>query len=256
MLNPSVAATQKEPTACGTRVLTELDWLAPVVALHELVRAEMPDNQRHFLLPKPPEYFRALLTGKTGVLLGAFVNGDLIGSMALVWAETFAAALAAGRITYPDTDGRLTKLYRKGGTAVIQAMGLRNIHSGHGLSRSLLQAAIGLAGQRGCSHLCAQVAEQNALSWLRFLDQDFAIIAAWTGGHRRYLLRWLSSKDRAKLIRRSAPGDRLSFSKDYAQLPALLAQVTSVAAQGRIVFINNQQNESGALSFVFGHASF
>ncbi|MDD5585906.1 MAG: GNAT family N-acetyltransferase [Alphaproteobacteria bacterium] len=234
----------------GVGVLSGEIWLETVTALHEKVRAEMPESRRHFLLPKPPEYFRDLLNGKNGILFGAFADGELAGSMALVWEDSFAAARAAGRVTFPDTEGRLAKKYRKGSVGVIQAMGLQGAYMGRGFSRLLLQAAIDRAAQRGCAHLFAQAAEQNTLSWLRFLDQGFAIATAWTGGHRRFLLRWLSPEDRARLLRKNASVERRVFSKNYAQLPALLAELAARLAEGKIAFLDDR-NDSGGLPFVF-----
>ena len=121
-----------------------------------------------------------------------------------------------------------------------------------GFSRTLIQAAIDQAKRHGCAHLFAQIAEQNTLSWLRFLDQDFAILAVWTSGHRRFLLRWLTPpEEKTQLASRAGPADLHSISKDYEQLPPLLAQLEARLEQGEMVFLDNRPDEAGALRFVF-----
>ena len=248
---PSGKTRPKKRSAYEVRILSGLDQLERVTALHEQVRAEMPDTQRHFLLPKAPEYFRDLLTGKIGVLLGAFAEDELVGSMAVVWAASFASAHAEGRLTCPDSEARLAKKYRAGSAGIIQSMSVQSAYLGRGFSRTLIQAAIDQAKRRGCAHLFAQIAEQNTLSWLRFLDQDFAILAAWASGHRRFLLRWLPPEEKTRLINHAGPTDRHSIGKDYAQLPALLAQLEGRLEQGYMVFLDNRPDEAGALRFIF-----
>ncbi len=238
----------------GVQVLHGDGWLAAVVATHERVRTGMLPQQKHFLLPKPASYFHDLLNGIGGVLFGVFADDELVGLMALTWAASFLNAKAKGRLTAPDRSGQLNKKYGKGRVAIIQSMGLISPYMGRGFSRVLLQAAIDKARQNGCEHLFAQVAEQNSLSWLRFMDQGFAIVAAWVDGHRRYLLRWLPPEDKAKLLKHAKPADRVSYGKNFEQLPALMAQLTAHVEQGRVAFLDNRLEQTGAFNVVFGPA--
>jgi hypothetical protein len=250
-----MGAVQKPPPppaaiANGVAILSGEKWLQTVTALHKRVRAEMPDSKRAFLLPRTPDFFRSLLTGKAGVLFGLFAGAELVGSMALLWADSFSGAREEGLITYPDADGRLAKKYRKGSVAVVQAMGLLNAYMGRGGSRALVQKALECARSHGCAHVFAQIAAQNTLSWLRFLDRGFAIAATWTSGHPRFLLRWLSPEDKAKLLRNSATIERHVYGNNYAQMPALLTELKARLGQGKLAFLDDRQ-DGGGLPFVF-----
>ncbi len=246
--------TMGQTPSHGVQVLRGDGWLGAVVATHERVRDGMLPHQKHFLLPKPASYFRDLLNGIGGILFGVFSDDELVGSMALTWTDGFQDAKAKGRLTAPDKNGRLNKKYGKGRAAVIQSMGLVNPYMGRGFSRVLLQAAIENARQQGCDHVFAQVAEQNTLSWLRFMDQDFAIVSAWIDGHRRYLLKWLAPQEKEKLLKRAKPADRVSYGKSFAQLPALMAQISANVEKERMAFLDNRFGETGALNVVFGPA--
>ncbi len=239
----------------SSRTLVGEDWLDRVMALHAQVRAEMPESQRHFLLPKPPEYFRDLLTEKTGALVGVFVDEKLAGFMAVVRTESFAVAHAAGRITCPDDDGRLAAAFGVGEVGVCQSMCVLNAYLGRGMSRLQVQAAVAWARRHECRHLFAQVADQNMLSWMRFLDEDFSIVATWESGHRRFLLRWLPPEEKARQLRDATPLGLHVFRKDYAQVPALVAELTAKVQRGHIVFLDNMAHEAGALRFVFGQVA-
>lgn len=237
------------PATDGVHVLSGETWLKQVVGLHFQVRAEMPDSQRHFLLPKKPEYFGELLNGKTGVLLGAFVEGQLAGFMAVTRSENFAAAHAENRITCPDDDGKLAKAFGDGAVAVGQSMCALVAHMGRGISRTLIQNAAVWARQNDCAHLFAQVADQNITGWMRFMEQNFAVIATWESGHRRFLLRHMSAEERAEKIRH-AVGQHV-YRKDYAQIPALVAEINAKLEHGYIAFLDDKPAEAGAMHFVF-----
>lgn len=233
------------------QILTGQEWAAPAAAFHARVRAEMPESQRHWLLPKPPEYFSALLAGKNTAFLGILDDGQLAGFMGLLRVENFAAAHADGRITCPDDAGTLGKAFGQGGVAVCQSLCVSNAYLGRGFSRALVQAAGNWADAQGCAHLFAQIADQNLLSWLRFMQQDYALVTTWVAGHRRFLLRRLQPAEKAALLKKAKPADRHSFRKEPAQMPALLAQLTARLESGRIVALD-QPDDRAALHFVFG----
>lgn len=248
----NVHATRWDASGHGARILNGTAWLKPVVALHENVRASLPEHQRHFLLPKPESYFRDLLNGIDGMLFGFVADEELVGSMALVLCNSWQDAVSKGKLTAPDETGKLKKKYGKGHIGIIQAMGLTPPYVGRGLSRLLLQAAVHQAAETGCAHLFAQIAEQNTLSWLRFMDQDFAIVKAWTDGHRRFLMRWLPPAEKARLVKKAKPADRMSYAKTYAQMPAILAQLNARLKQNRMALLDTQSQSVGALNVVFG----
>jgi GNAT superfamily N-acetyltransferase len=234
---------------CNGRILTGSEWLDTVLALHNRVRAELPESRRHFLLPKTSDYFRALLEGKGGYLIGAFADDELVGSLALAINDSLASAHTTQRLTCPDANGHLAKTYGKGTVGVLQSMGVLSPFMGRGVSRALLQTALTKATRQGCAHVFAQIAAQNTLSWLRFMDRDFALIATWVSGHRRFLLRWLPPEEKTARLHHAA--HREGFIKNYSQMPALLAELTAELEQGRIVVPDNTPEEPGALSFVF-----
>ena len=235
--------------ADGVQVLTGEGWLDRVVAVHTQVRAEMPESQRHFLLPKPPAYFRDLLLGKTGALLGVMAQDDLVGILGVVKVESFAKAHAEGLITYPDDDGLLGDFCGVGAVAVAQSLCVLNASMGRGLLGHLVQGAVTWAGQEGCAHVFAQVADQNVMSWIRFMNQSFALLASWESGHGRFLLRWQTPIEKTASLHH-AKGYHI-YRKDYAQIPALLAELRGKVEQGFTVLLDNKADEAGALRFVF-----
>lgn len=241
----------KPPQTRGVHLLKGEHWLDPVFALHQQVRAEMPESNRRFLLPKPRDYFSGLLAGKSGVLFGAFADDALVGSLSLLFHDSFAAAHAAGRLTCPDADSRMAKKYGRSAVAVIQSMGVQDAYMGRGISNALLEAALAEAGKQGSAHVFAQIAAQNTLSWLRFMAMDFALMATWTDGHRRFLLRHLSGKEKERILRRRSKTGRQSYPKTYSQIPIILIQLITQLEQGRVVFLNNDPDTSSALNFIF-----
>ena len=245
---PKQASVQASP-ANGLQVLSGDIWLARVVELHNRVRAEMPETQRHFLLPKHPSYFQDLLSGKTGALLGVLVHGELAGFMSVVRLDSFAAAHAQNRITCPDDHGHLAAAYGKGAVAVAQSLCVLNAYMGRSFSRTLVQGAVTWARQQGCPHLFAQVAEHNLMGWIRFMDQDFAIVATWESGHRRFLLSWQAPEERAALLRH--PKGQHVYRKDYAQIPALLTELRAKLEHGQTVLLDTRAGEGGAMHFTF-----
>lgn len=247
----SSSPDQRAAPQNGVYVLSGTTWLDRVVALHEQVRSEMPEDQKHFLLQKSVSYFRELLTGATGLLFGAFANGELVGTTSLVWADSFEAACGAGKLTVPDPHKRLKKKYGKGRLGIMQSMGICSTGTGRGFSKALIQIVIEAAQKHGCAHLFTQIAEQNSLCWLRFLDHDYAIVTSWEKGHRRFLLRWLSPLEKAKRLRRVKPSGRQSFSKKYDQVAILLTQMVAQIERGNEVFLDNKPNDHAALNLVF-----
>jgi len=241
---------KKSATENEIRILAGMHWHQAVMSLHKQVREEMPQEQRHYLLPRTPEYFRDLLTGKSGLLLGAFADGGLVGSMALSMANGWTEAKERKLITFPDKSGALAKKYRKAAICVFQAMGLRQAYMGRKLSCSLLRAGIKAAVDYGCTHLFAQTAEQNALSWLRFMERGFAVIAAWSGGHSRFLLRWLPPEEKARLLLSATPENVEKYAKSYVMIPMLTARINAGTAQGKTVFLASNNRESEFLTLV------
>lgn len=235
-------------------VLSGADWLDSVEAIHKKVRAALSKDEQHFLLPKERAYFQALLLGEAGLLFGAFVGGQLAGTASLVWADSVEQALSAGKLTAHDANGKLKKKYGKGKVAVIQAMGVSKDFAGNSLSKWLLKAMVEKAVEMECKHIFAQVSARNTLSWLRFLDQDFAIVSTWRSDHNRFLLRWLCPQDKAKFLRRVKPMDRLTYNKDCNALPVLVTQLTRRLELGCTACL--EPGESDVLSVVYRQPPF
>jgi len=244
-------ANSKTANRQRARILSGASWLGSVLSLHLQVRSDLPRPQSHFLLPKTAEYFRKLLDGKGGVLFGLVSQNRLVGSMAVLRANSFEAARTGEILTCPDPQGKISASFGEGAVAAVQSLCVKNNHFGRGYSRALIDAAIQWAQDNGCRHLFAQVAAQNTLSWLRFLDHDFAIVSAWKYGHRRFLLRRVSPEEKEHLLRAAASADRHSYRKDYSQMPAALAELSSRLGKGHMVLLNNKHKEAKALPFVF-----
>jgi len=244
----TASRTVDRPTV---QILTESSWLEPLMSLHLQVRNEMPRAQSHYLLPKNLDYFRDLLAGKDGVIFGVFSKGCLVSSMAFVHAKSFATAHIDGKITCPDPSGELAQFFGNGTVGVIQSLCVRNNYLGRGYSRALIDAGVAFCKEKTYSHLFAQVAAQNTLSWLRFLDHGFGIVASWKSGHRRFLLRWFPPAEKARLIKAARPPDRHSYSKNYSQMPAALSELSAKLKKGYIILLNNKEEKSRSLPFVF-----
>lgn len=226
-------------------------WNQKALELHKQVRSEMPDDQRHWLLPKEIGYFDKILCGQNSALLGVLDGEMLAGFMAVLADNNFAIAHAEGRITIPDDGGKLSKLYGEGKVAVCQSLAVLNKYFGRGISRHLVRAYIEWAQTQKCQHLFTQIADQNFLSWLRFLQEDFALCGTWVAGHRRFFLRHLQPAEKSELVENAKPQDKHSFAKDQAIFPAMLTELTAKVASGKFVVLV-QPDDRAALHFVCG----
>jgi hypothetical protein len=249
---PQTAPTQQTLGGASTQILAGLEWLPKIMALHQAVRAEMPEAKRHVLIPKTEAYFRDLLTGKTGVVFGVVAQGKLVGFMNGVRCTSFGQAQAEGFLTCPDTDGSIAAAYGKGSVAVAQSLCVLNAFGGRGFSHALIRAFVVWGTHEKFTHLFAQIAQENAPSWMRFMSYDFAIVDGWIGGHKRFLLRWMSASEKAAQMGRATTSDLHSVNKDYAELPALLAVIGAMLPRGRIVMASGAEPSSTKLDLVFG----
>jgi GNAT superfamily N-acetyltransferase len=234
------------------RILSGLGWLDQVVAVHRAVRAEMPPAQRHCLMEKSEAYFRDLLTGAKGVLFGVVLGEQVVGFMGVVRQPSFAAAKAAHAITCPDEDGQLAAVYGDVPVAVAQSLCVLKAHGGKGYSHALIKAVAAWAEAEGYAHLFAQIAQENVVSWMRFLANRFAIVAGWTSGHARFLMRHMSQAEISRQMGRALKSDLTSVKKDYAELPALLVVIGAMLRKKRIVLAHGAEPSSDRLNLVFG----
>ncbi len=252
-LNPGEEGTGLAATPV-VQILSGLAWLDDVAALPDVVRASMAEAHRHWLLSKPRSYFEGLLTGATGLLIGALVRGELAGFAALVASEDFASARRLGQVTYPDPEGRANAAYGQGRVGVVQSLCVRRDYLGRALAGSIIRAAVEESRRQGRGHIFAQMADQNALSWMRFLGEGFGLVGTWETDCRRFLMRWFPPEERAAMLADAGLADRRLYRKDYGQIPALVADARHQVEAGRIVLLHDRPEEPGALHVVFCRA--
>ncbi len=246
------AAWQPEPSFFGklgtkgrVQLLQGAEWLAPIMALHHRVRTDMPEAEKKFLLARPADYFRPLLQGEGGCALGAIVGGKLVGMVAVRTADHFTAAQAKTLVTYPDADGAVAALCKEQKVAVLQSLCLHGNWTGQGYSRALIEAALLWCDRQGIGQIFAQTAEANSLCWLKFLQQDFAILGQWTNGHSRYLLKRLTPREKMKKLLEALPQDRILLNKDYSVLATAIAQLSQRLKAGGMLVLD--QRAGGAV---------
>ncbi|MDX9690493.1 MAG: GNAT family N-acetyltransferase [Proteobacteria bacterium] len=165
-------------------------WLDVVEDLHIRIHSEIPQEHKHALLPRTRSYFQELLTGNNGALWGVFdeETNNLVGMCAVQLCPNWVAAKVAGRITYPDLDGYFWRLCAEDRVAVIQSLGVLRSSHGKRMAQGLIQDACLWAYSQQCTHVFAQIAQDNNCSWAKFVRQGFSIVADWKAGHPRYML--------------------------------------------------------------------
>ncbi len=153
------------------------DWLAAVVALHKKAWEELPDDKKHMLLPRSPDYFAGLLAQKNSVLYGAFQGEHLVGMAAALRATNWFMAKQAGLVTCPDKGPEIRSSHSFSSVAVVQALCV--LKKGNGIALELIAATKAWSKQKGCSYLFAQVAQDNECGQKKFRQQNFDSIAEW-----------------------------------------------------------------------------
>lgn len=187
----------KETQACAVIALKGLSWLNSMNSLHAQVREELPDHQKHFLLPKDRAYYSSLLTGESGSLFAAFAGNRMVGSVALTRCHGYAEALVKRRVTYPDETGVIAKASANKRIGVIQSLCVLGAYTGQKISSHLLRAAVVQARHEGLTQLFAQVAQDNGSSLWQFRANGFVVIRAWEADYARCLLCRPCRKSRA-----------------------------------------------------------
>jgi hypothetical protein len=172
------------------KLLKGADWLDSVEALHARIHNEIPQDRKHAMLLRSRDYFETLLTAQSGALWGVFdeESNDLVGLCAVQLCPNWVAAKVAGRITYPDLDGYFWRLCAQDQLAVIQSLGVLRGSHGKRMAQGLIQDACLWAYSQHCTHVFAQIAQDNSCSWAKFVRQGFSIVATWKAGHPRYVL--------------------------------------------------------------------
>lgn len=165
------------PTITISPLITQ-DWLAAVIELHAKAGQALPADKKHMLLPRPDDYFAALLTQKEGLLYGAVQGHHLVGMAAVLYATTWFKAKQTGLVTCPDKGSVIRSSHSFSSVAVVQALCV--LEKGNGIALDLIAATKGWARQKGCSYLFAQVAQDNACGQKKFRQQKFDLIAEWT----------------------------------------------------------------------------
>ena len=227
-------------------------WLEPVYALHNQVREELPEEKKGSLLVRPPEYFDDLIAGRTGALFGAMVEGKLAGMVAVFKSESWSAAIAAGRLTYPDLDGGVKASCGHGTVGIIQSLCVLKEYKNNGIAQELIEAAKGWSKDNNCAQLFSQVGQSNVCSWVQFMKQGFEIAEGWNGvDHSRYLLRLAEEKALKSESKYISIAKSLVYPDGAARRflnPVLNAQLGA----GGSVRLDASRSTKGALHFVLG----
>ena len=160
----------------ATVEVLSVEHLAQVLALQDETRAALPETQKMFVLPQPPEYFRGLLSGDTGVMIGVRVRGQLVAQMALMGPIQLCDAIQRNAITR----NHIT-LHHAGpfeSVVIAKSMTVHPAWRGNELSAIMLESVLSLPIARTADHVFAQISAENIRSWDIFLRHGFGIVAA------------------------------------------------------------------------------
>ncbi|MDD3182152.1 MAG: hypothetical protein PHD48_05040 [Alphaproteobacteria bacterium] len=245
-------------------VLDDPQWLDGMMAVHQKTREALPADQKHFLLPKTPEYFASLLKGEGGAIIGAFskANDEVVGFCAVVGADHWRDAQAKGFVSCPDSDQRLADACGQTQIDVVQSFCVNPSFQGSDLSRGLLGQALSWCQYKrqpvSLPFLCkegvllAQVAGENACALTKFMKAGYAMEATWTQDvdgikRQKVLMRYMPRKERMSMFERNPQGIKLS-----TQTAPLLADVlVRYVAAGRRVFLMQGSGRKSAPVFAY-----
>jgi|GEM_PF-1576804 len=163
----------------GTARISILDGsdLPDVIALHESVRAALPDDKKRFLLPRGVAYFQNLLGRLTGLMIGIRADNVLVAQMAMAGPLTLREAIALQTISRGDNI-----LYHHASLTdsviVIKSLAAHPDWRGNDLGRNLLSFGLETPLAQVADHVFSQVAAGNRRSIGSFARQHFGIVAA------------------------------------------------------------------------------
>ncbi len=197
---------------CVVEALQSPIWLDACLGLHERVFLAGEQAGRQGLVKRDEDYFLNLLTGKEGVLFGAFVGVQLIGMVALRRHEGLGEALAKKTLTCPFGERGAEAPSFADSVQVIQSLCVDPVFTKQRVGCFLLEAALAEAGRLKNSTLFAQVAAHNKQSWLKFLSHGFGIVWQWKTNYSRFLLQRFTQEEKtARSLARGFVNASLAF---------------------------------------------
>ena len=153
-----------------------VEHLAQVLALQDETRNALPESQKMFVLPQQPAYFRDLLSGETGVMVGVRVRGQLVAQMALMGPLKLCDAISRNAITRNEVTLHHAGQFES--VVIAKSMTVHPAWRGNELSGIMLESVLTLPMARTADHVFAQISADNIRSWDIFLRNGFGIVAA------------------------------------------------------------------------------
>ncbi len=150
--------------------------LAAVLELQEHTRAALPEGHKMFVLPQPESYFRDLLEGKTGLMIGIRAEGKLLSQMALMGPLTLDQMIDRQKLTRNEIEFHHAGHHDQ--VVIAKSMAVHPDWRGNELSQHMLEAAVNSPLAHGADHVFAQISVDNVRSWELFLREGFGIIGA------------------------------------------------------------------------------
>ena len=233
-------------TGQGYCLLDSSIWLDAIVRAHQEVRDVLKQNEKHFLLAKPPEYFKKLLNGEGGTIIAAFNNaGVLAGFCAGLNKANWVQAKEEKALTFPDLNGVMAELCGDRPVSIIQSFCVRPREQGQTYSQGILDAAFVWHSGEVCAstggHLFAQVALDNRCSWTKFMRHDYVMEAVWAeqvdGVMRDKVLLRHASKDERKAILSQSVFEIDAKATDLAGPKALLRNFKTHLQNGQRIML-------------------
>jgi hypothetical protein len=132
----------KLPRSGATGIIQVLaaDDLNDVLALQELTRSSLPDDQKMFVLPQPTSYFYNLLDENNGVMVGIRTGGQLIAQMAVMGAMTVEEMIDRQKLTRNDI--ALHHAAPSDFAVIAKSMAVHPDFRGNELSQNMLEMAL------------------------------------------------------------------------------------------------------------------
>ncbi|MDD3029515.1 MAG: hypothetical protein PHS57_04455 [Alphaproteobacteria bacterium] len=159
-------------------VIDDLDEadIFDVINLHEQARAALPENRKRHILPQQASYFKDLLAGTTGRMVGIRVERKLIAQLVLIGPLSLREAIAGNIITHNDLSFHHASL--NDSVIVFKSMASLPDWRGNDLAQSLVDYAENHPFVRVADHLFTQISVSNRRSWNVFAVKKFGIVGA------------------------------------------------------------------------------
>ncbi len=174
VLHEGVLAKTAQQFSLSLLTMTNLDSM---LGLQEAIIDDLTPDERAFISPKSVQQFSDYLLHK-GLVLGVFVENQLVAQMIVGLPATFAAAFAPGAgLTATGADFAVTPLEPVG---IVQNVLVHPQFRGNKLMQHMLHAAECVSGALGINHLLAEIADGNAHSANSFKSAAYEVCAKAT----------------------------------------------------------------------------